>query len=82
MIWLEAFLGSVKSGTSLLYFTPHHSLSLTPGGFAYLTFSLLGRTHPSVRIPYPTASPHRSNGHEVVQEYLPVVHRLRLSASA
>ena len=51
-------------------------------GFAYLTLSLLGRTHPSVRIPYPTASPHRSNDHEVVQEYQPVVHRLRLSASA
>src|SRR5699024_6970889 len=51
-------------------------------GFAYPTLSLLGRTHPSVRIPYPTASPHRSNAHEVVQEYLPVIHRLRLSASA
>ena len=78
---LEAFLGSVKSGTSVLNFPPHHSLKL-PDGFAYLTFSLLGRTRPSVRIPYPTASPHRSNNHEVVQEYLPVVHRLRLSASA
>lgn len=78
---LEAFLGSVKSGTSVLYFPPRHSLKLSDG-FAYPTFSLLGRTHPSVRIPYPTASPHRSNVHEVVQEYLPVVHRLRLSASA
>jgi hypothetical protein len=78
---LEDFLGSVKSGTSVLYFPPHHSLKLLDG-FAYPTFSLLGRTHPSVRIPYPTASPHRSNAHEVVQEYLPVVHRLRLSASA
>jgi hypothetical protein len=62
-------------------FPPHHSLKLL-NGFAYPTFSLLGRTHPSVRIPYPTASPHRSNNHEVVQEYQPVVHRLRLSASA
>src|SRR5690625_745704 len=50
-------------------------------GFTYPTLSLLGRTRPSVRFPYPTASPHRSNGHEVVQEYLPVGHRLRLSAS-
>ena len=62
---------SVKSGTSVLYFPPRHSLKLSDG-FAYPTFSLLGRTHPSVRIPYPTASPHRSNVHEVVQEYLPV----------
>ena len=59
MIWLEAFLGSVKSGTSVLYFPPRHSLKL-PDGFTYLTFSLLGRTHPSVRIPYPSAFPHRS----------------------
>ena len=78
---LEGFLGSVKSGTSVLYFPPRHSLKLSDG-FAYLTFSLLGRTLPSVRIPYPSASPHRSNNHEVVQEYQPVVHRLRLSASA
>ena len=53
---IEAFLGSVKSGTSVLYFPPRHSLKLSDG-FAYPTFSLLGRTHPSVRIPYPTASP-------------------------
>src|SRR5690625_41182 len=31
-------------------------------GFAYLTHSLLRRTQPVVRIPYPTASPHCSNG--------------------
>jgi hypothetical protein len=35
-----------------------------------------------VRLPYPPASPHHSNDKEVVQEYQPVVHRLRLSASA
>src|SRR5699024_11108303 len=40
----------------LLYFTPHHSWVLL-SGFAYPTSSLLGRTHPSVRIPYPPASP-------------------------
>ena len=51
-------------------------------GFTYPTPSLLGRTHPVVRIPYPSASPHCSNVHEVVQEYQPVIHRLRLSASA
>ena len=37
---------------------------------------------PIPRLPYPPASPHCSNGEEVVQEYQPVVHRLRLSASA
>ena len=78
---LEAFLGSVKSRTSVLYFPPHHSSELLDG-FANPTPLLLGRTFPIVRIPYPTASPHRSNVYEVVQEYLPVVHRLRLSASA
>jgi hypothetical protein len=81
MSLLEAFLGSVKSGTSVLMFPPRHSLELSDG-FSYPTPLLLGRTLPSVRFPYPTASPHRSNTHEVVQEYLPVVHRLRLSASA
>ena len=49
----------------------------------YLPDSLAAWTHTSNRaIPYPTASPHRSNGYEVVQEYQPAFHRLRLSASA
>src|SRR5699024_5778624 len=78
---LEVFLGSVDSETSVLFFPPHHSLEYLDG-FAYPTSSLLGRTHPAVRISYPTASPHHSNGHEVVQEYPPAYHRLRLSASA
>src|SRR5699024_2787492 len=81
VISLEVFLGSVESGTSLLNFTPHHSLELLDG-FAYPTPSLLGRTLPSVRFPYPPALPHHSNDYEVVQEYQPVVHRLRLSAWA
>src|SRR5699024_6495536 len=52
-------------------------------GRIYLSNSLTAWTHTSSgAIPYPTASSHRSNGHEVVQEYLPVGHRLRLSASA
>ncbi|RGB21504.1 hypothetical protein C1646_732302, partial [Rhizophagus diaphanus] len=50
-------------------------------GFAYFHVSLLGRVQPTTRFSYPTASPHCSNGGEVVQEYQPVVHRLRLSAS-
>src|SRR5699024_1989349 len=42
-------------------------------GRIYLSNSLTAWTHTSSgAIPYPTASSHRSNGHEVVQEYLPV----------
>ena len=37
---------------------------------------------PTAGIPYPTPSSHRSNVSDVVREYQPVVHRLRLSASA
>src|SRR5690625_2429161 len=79
-ISLEGFLGSVKSGTSGLLFPPHHSLKLLDG-FAYPTPSLLWRTQPSVRFPYPPALPHRSNDKAVVQEYQSTIHRLRLSAS-
>ena len=57
-------------------------LNVTVCGFAYTHALLLGRAQPTARLPYPTASPHFSNGEEVVQEYQPVVHRLRLSASA
>ena len=57
-------------------------LSLTVNGFAYSPALLLGRAYPTARLPYPSASPHCSNGGEVVQEYQPVIHRLRLSASA
>jgi hypothetical protein len=51
-------------------------------GFASLTAYLLGRANPAARLPYPPVSPHYSNGSLVVQEYQPVVHRLRFSASA
>jgi hypothetical protein len=57
-------------------------LSLTVSGFAYSPAYLLGRAYPTARLLYPPASPHHSNGREVVQEYQPVCHRLRLSASA
>jgi len=46
------------------------------------SFRLTDSQSPIPRLPYPPASPHCSNGEEVVQEYQPVVHRLRLSASA
>src|SRR5699024_4307815 len=48
-----------------------------------LFISLAACTHTSIgAILYPPASPHRSNNCQVVQEYQPVIHRLRLSASA
>src|SRR5699024_7006150 len=48
-----------------------------------LFHSLAAWPHPSIgAILYPPASPHRSNHCQVVQEYQPVIHRLRLSASA
>ena len=57
-------------------------LKLTMCGFAYTSPSLLGRAYPTARSSYPPASSLRSNRKEVVQECQPVVHRLRLSASA
>ena len=62
-------------------FAPHHVSGFTCGGFAYRTSYTLGPGLPSPGGTYPSASPHCSNGDAVVQEYQPVVHRLRLSAS-
>src|SRR5699024_12172636 len=50
--WLEAFLGSVESETSVLNVPSPSQLELMLSGFTYSTPSLLGRTHPSVRISY------------------------------
>src|SRR4051794_26241252 len=63
-------------------FPRYHSSAFTVSGFSYLPAYLLRRAYPTARLPYPPASPHHSNDKEVVQEYQPVVHRLRLSASA
>ena len=57
--------------------SPSH-LKVMPGGFAYLTPYVLGRTLPFVRFTYPPASPHHSNGYLVALEFQPVVHPLRL----
>lgn len=51
-------------------------------GFACSSALRLGRAIPAARLPFLPASPRRSNGKEVVQEFQPVYHRLRLSASA
>ena len=81
LTWLEAFLGSLDSVTSVLRFPPHHTSGLSSGGFAYLTPYVLGRTLPSVRFTYPPASPLHSNGNQVALDSQPVVHPLRLLAS-
>ena len=79
---LEAFLGSVESGTSLLHFARHHSSALWETDLPISQPNCLDADIQYRAYPYPPASPHCSNGEEVVQEYQPVVHRLRLSASA
>ena len=48
----------------------------------HLQPNCLDAHNPTARLPYPPASPHHSNGSVVVQEYQPVIHRLRFSASA
>ena len=77
---LEAFLGGMASGTYGL--RPRHNVSVLPDGFSNLTTYALAPGLPSPGIPYPTPSPRQSNGGYVVLEYQPVVHRLRLAASA
>jgi len=77
---LEAFLGGMASGTCGL--RPRHNVSVLPDGFSNLTTYALAPGQPSPGIPYPTPSPRQSNGGYVVLEYQPVVHRLRLAASA
>ena len=59
---LEAFLGSVKSDTSLLIFRSPSQLKLIVGGFAYQLASLLGRTIPSVRVTALLCHPIAHNG--------------------
>jgi len=79
---LAAFLDSVGSVASVLYFPPIRISGLMPGGFAYLTPYLLRRTLPAVRSTYLPVSLLHSNGPTVVSEFQPIFHHLRLSASA
>ena len=79
---LEAFLGSVESGTSLLHFARHHSSALWETDLPISQPNCLDADIQYRAYPILLRPPHCSNGEEVVQEYQPVVHRLRLSASA
>ncbi len=78
----RGFSWQCRIGNFGTLFPSPSQLSRMMDGFAYPSASLLGRAYPTARLPYLPASPHCSNGEEVVQEYQPVVHRLRLSASA
>ncbi len=79
---LEAFLGSLGSTRSVLIVPSPSRLEVLCGGFAYHTLYPLGPARPVAGGIYPPASPLHSNVHTVVQEFQPVVHRLRPSASA
>ena len=82
MTLLEDFLGSVKSGTSVLNFPPHHSLKTRRADLPTRLSHCLGVHIHQYAFLILLRPPIAQNGHEVVQEYQPVVHRLRLSASA
>ena len=78
---LEAFLGGMGSATY------GRSRSASPlgrmaPGFSWEPSYRVTRGLPTPRFAYPSPSPLRSNVEDAVQEYQPVVHRLRLSASA
>ena len=76
---IVAFLGSMDSAPSLLVFDPHHTSDFTKSGFAYFSSFVLARlTNWALRLSFcvPTSSLRLP-----VQEFPPVVHRLRLSAS-
>ena len=79
----EAFLGSMESISSGLS-PPHHlsalSLRLSPTRPKVTTYRFKPLTN--VRLIYPSPSHLGIKHAELVQEYLPVFHRLRLSASA
>src|SRR3954447_26769799 len=78
----RGFSWQCESGTSVLNFPRHHSSAYMETRICLIS-SLTDWTRlPAPRLPYPPASPHCSNGKKVVQEYQPVIHRLRLSASA
>ena len=82
--WLEAFLGSMGSASSLLYvFTPRRASGLTPSRICLGELPTRLDAH-NQRCASPTLLRHpiTHNGYKVALEYQPVVHRLRHPASA
>ena len=77
---LEAFLGSVGSVTSVLYFPSPSRLRLLQGGFACLEPYSLGPALPVAGLTYPPASPHPSIGvwwHRILNRFS-IAYALRL----
>ena len=65
------------------YGLSRHPVSvLRPAHFTTGPPTRLRQDNQRLDIALPSSSPHRSNGRDVVPEYQPVIHRLRLSASA
>ena len=56
--YLATFLASVNSSTSLLYFSPRHSLAFMTCVLHYKSASLFRRIYPSTRFDYPSVSLH------------------------
>ncbi len=78
---LEVFLGSLESGPSRLRRVAPLPPQYKIHGFAYV-LNLRVRTGTTNALrPYLPTSLHHDNLHQVVQEYKPASHRLRLSAS-
>ena len=77
---IAAFLGSVNKVTSLLHFRSSSRLGIRKTDLPIFPALTLERTLPSVRLTYPPASPLLLIP-RIVQEFPPVFHRLRLSAS-
>ena len=76
---VAAFLGGMESATSLLVFDPHHTSAFSEDGFAYLPAFVLARlTNWALRVSSRVTT---SSTIGSVQEFQPVVHRLRFSAS-
>jgi len=77
---LGAFLGGMASETRRLTASWHRASGYAVPDLPKTTL----HAYPRATIawaPLAVLVPHRSNGHDVVQEYQPVGHRLRLSAS-
>ena len=78
---LEVFLGSLDSGPSLARGLTPLPPQLKGPGFSWTPRLRLRTGTTNALRPYLSTSLHHDNLHQVVQEYEPASHRLRLSAS-
>ena len=78
---LEAFLGAMASGTRRLYASWHRASGYAAPDLPRATPTRLPQDDHRLGSLSLPRHPIGHNGHDVVQEYQPVGHRLRLSAS-